>query len=299
MKTLTALAKPSANTWSRIMTDIQKVILDIFKHVDALCRKKGIAYYAIGGTCLGAVRHKGFIPWDDDLDIAIPIEDFDEFFKAAETELPEHLTTRLPRDVKRYPLMFGKIIDTRTTFIEDWEIGHEKAYKGVYVDVMPLSGVPAEGSEREKFIKEIKTDIRLNACRRGMGGSLKRLLMKAAMLPAMPFIPYHYYSDKLFNAYRSYPLALSEYTGYVWHAGVDRENLILPKKYFGTPVDLPFEDTVISCPEMYREYLSQQFGDYMTPPEHAARVGHSGIVDLDKPYSWYAEDKSRIKNVEK
>lgn len=278
------------------MSDIQKVILEIFKHIDEMCRKNSIAYYAIGGTALGAVRHKGFIPWDDDLDIAVPIENFDRFFEIAKKELPDHLTTRLPRDVKRYPLMFGKVIDTRTTFIEDWEIGHKKAYKGVYVDIMPLSGVPDEGAERDKFINEIKTDIRLNACRRGMGGSLKRALMKAAMLPTLPFTSYSRYSDKLFDAYRSYPFEKSQYTGYVWHAGIKEDGLILPKEYFGEPVDMPFEDTYILCPQMCREYLSQQFGDYMTPPEATARVGHSGIVDLEKPYSWYAEDNSRIKD---
>ena len=69
------------------MTDVQEKILEIFKEIVKVCNKYDIPYYAIGGTCLGAVRHKGFIPWDDDMDIAIPIEDIDRFIKIAKKEL--------------------------------------------------------------------------------------------------------------------------------------------------------------------------------------------------------------------
>ena len=70
------------------MTEIQKKILDIFHQISQICDKEKIEYYAIGGTCIGAVRDKGFVPWDDDMDIAIPIEQFDKFIDIAKQKLP-------------------------------------------------------------------------------------------------------------------------------------------------------------------------------------------------------------------
>ena len=84
------------------MNDLQKKILDIFKAVAKICKDHDITYYAIGGTAIGAVRHQGFIPWDDDLDIAIPIEQYDRFIEIARRELPEGLTVMTPVDIEHY-----------------------------------------------------------------------------------------------------------------------------------------------------------------------------------------------------
>ena len=73
----------TAGVWVKKMNELQKRILDIFKAVAKICKENGITYYAIGGTAIGAVRHQGFIPWDDDLDIAIPIEQYDRFIQSA------------------------------------------------------------------------------------------------------------------------------------------------------------------------------------------------------------------------
>ena len=88
-----------------MMNELQKKILDIFKAVSKICKEHGITYYAIGGTAIGAVRHQGFIPWDDDLDIAIPIEQYDQFIAIARRELPEGLIVMTPADIEHYALL--------------------------------------------------------------------------------------------------------------------------------------------------------------------------------------------------
>ena len=124
------------------MNDTQKVILDIFACISNICNKNGIRYFASGGTCLGAVRHQGFIPWDDDLDIAIPIQDYDKIWKIAQKELPHHLKIYKEDDIRHYRYIFGKIHNENTTFIEKSEIKYPESYKGIFVDIMPISSIP-------------------------------------------------------------------------------------------------------------------------------------------------------------
>ncbi|MBR1604027.1 MAG: LicD family protein [Synergistaceae bacterium] len=85
--------KEHTNT-SETVRKIQLAELDIFKAFKAICDRHNLRYFAIGGTCIGAIRHKGFVPWDDDMDVAMPYEDYKKFFEIAKTELPEHLVAR-------------------------------------------------------------------------------------------------------------------------------------------------------------------------------------------------------------
>ena len=144
------------------MNDLQKKILDIFKTVSQLCKKNNIDYYAIGGTCIGAIRHRGFIPWDDDLDIAIPIEQFDRFKSIMNTQLPDNLYLYDCESKKEYRQLFCKVCDKSTTFIEETEKEYPDVYKGVYIDIMPLSGVPAETNEQIQMIKKLNLYRALN-----------------------------------------------------------------------------------------------------------------------------------------
>lgn len=279
------------------MTEVQNVILNIFKEVDKLCKENDIDYYAIGGTCLGAVRHKGFIPWDDDLDIAIPIENYNRFFELAKQRLPEWLKVRTGMELKKYPLLFGKVYDARTTFIENWEIPYKNTYKGIYVDVMPLGGVPDDGDARQKFLEKIRFLSRFNKVRRGMPGSFKRRLIECLLFPTNLFLPQYYYLKKINKLYNQFPFCSSKYTGYVWHENIvekKEQHLIFPVEYFGVPIYLPFEDTYIKCPKKYDAYLTQQFGDYMTLPPISEQRIHSvgGIIDCRRPFEEYQKDSS-------
>lgn len=271
------------------MNELQKTILDIFKEIKSICDKNEIKYFAIGGTCIGAVRHKGFIPWDDDLDIAIPIEDYDKFFEIAQKELRSNYEIYKCENVRHYHYIFRKIIDNKTTFIENSEIQYKDAYKGVYVDVMPISGIPCSLSERNKFCKKVQLYSKLNVKRRfnRFGKTAKGKIAWIFLKLMNPYIGINYFSDKLYSLLKRYPLADSELTGYVWSENLNK--LIFPTKYFAETVELPFEDTDIKCPKMYHEYLTDQFGDYMVIPDVDRQQHHAGIVDLETPFRIYKE----------
>ena len=113
-------------------------ILQILLSVDRVCREHNIKYYCWAGTMLGAVRHKGFIPWDDDMDICMPRPDYDRFMLHAHEWLPAPLEALCIETSPTYPGGFGKIVDSSTTLIER---AHSDYLAGIYIDVFPIDGI--------------------------------------------------------------------------------------------------------------------------------------------------------------
>ena len=280
------------------MNDIQKCILDIYKSVRELCDRHSIPYYAIGGTCLGAIRHNGFIPWDDDMDIAIPIEYFEKFQDFAKKELPDHLKIYSGYNTNSYSAIFIKVINTRTTFIERENMFDPKSYKGVFLDIMPIAGVPEDKNERDKYFRFIFHNIKMNAIRRTSVRSHTTLLKRSIALITIPIrklIPRNYFLDKCMSKLRNYPFMDSVMTGYTWGAYGGRA-LCFPQKWFSQPADIRFEDTVIYCPKEYDKYLSYQFGDYMKlPPKEKRFSGHVGLVDTQTSFLKYAKTPATVR----
>ena len=122
-------------------------ILQILLRVDRVCREHGLRYYCWAGTMLGAVRHGGFIPWDDDMDICMPRPDYDRFMQHAREWLPSPLEATCIDITPDYPGGFGKIIDSSTTLIER---EHSDYVGGIYIDVFPIDGAP-----RSRFMQRL------------------------------------------------------------------------------------------------------------------------------------------------
>ena len=117
------------------MNDLQKKLLETLTYLTKYLEEKGLRYYVIGGTMLGAVRHKGFIPWDDDVDIAMPRSDYEKFIQDFKGVVDGY-TLETPRGKARdFLYAYGKFYDTRTTVVEKL---HRKVKRGVFIDVFPL-----------------------------------------------------------------------------------------------------------------------------------------------------------------
>lgn len=269
------------------MTDVQKVILSIFKEIRKVCENHSIPYFAIGGTCIGAVRHKGFIPWDDDLDIAVPIEHFDFLLDCLRKEAPSYLYVIDSHDHMHYHYVWAKVCNKHTSFIEKSEFGLEDAYKGVFVDIMPISGIP-EGKKRKCFYKEVELFTFLNNIRRFPvnANGIVKMSLKYVLKGIVSIFPYDFFSNKYLNLLRKYPFKNSNYTGYVWYPD-EIKRLTFSRSFLRDTIDMPFEDTVISVPKEYDNYLSFQFGDYMKIPPIEQRMIHTGLVDIEHPYKYY------------
>lgn len=125
---------------------LQLRILNILLALDRVCKEHNLRYYLWAGTMLGAIRHKGFIPWDDDLDIAMPRKDYDLLMKNAKDWMPEPFeVVSYETDAENYPLPFAKIQDGSTTLIERMHLSY---LGGIYLDVFPLDGMPSSSLER-------------------------------------------------------------------------------------------------------------------------------------------------------
>ncbi len=138
------------------MNDLQKVLLDILINYAKICEEHHLSYFLFGGTCLGAVRHKGFIPWDDDIDVSMPRDDFEEFIKIAKSELPGHLRILDGYSSKHYGIIPAKLHDCRTTWIETECSRFTDRYCGISIDIMPLDGAPEGEKERRRFHKKLR-----------------------------------------------------------------------------------------------------------------------------------------------
>ena len=138
-------------TESRVsVKDVQKKLLEMMKWFHSYCEKNEIKYYMIGGTMLGAVRHQGFIPWDDDVDIGVPRNDYNKLLTISKGLKPENSRYIIEsyqdmNDDYEYP--FAKVYDTSTTLIEN---KRKQTKRGIYIDVFPLDGI--EGSTKEEAI---------------------------------------------------------------------------------------------------------------------------------------------------
>ncbi len=256
--------------------------LEILKAVMVILDRHGLRWWADSGTCLGAVRHKGFIPWDDDVDIGMPREDFDRFRAIAPKELPDWLALQDYEQTRHAIHSILKVHDVRTTFIENGLEDHPEAHTGVYIDIFAYDGYPAPGPERDALERKRARFVRFNRFLRGTWADTRTAgekLRQVLLSPVRLFLRYNWASmcqEELFRRYRfdDQPWA-NECFGWV----------IYPSGCLRGTVLLPFEDIMIPCPAGTDEYLRALYGDYMQlPPEDKRSPGH--------PVAWFSMEKS-------
>lgn len=275
-------------------SEIQDVILNILKVVIELLEHEHLRYFAIGGTCLGAVRHKGFIPWDDDIDIAMPIEDFERFLSIAPKILPDYLDLFVPTQSKHDCLLFIKVMDSRTMMTENRFFQYKDTYVGAWIDIFPLSGIP---SKNFWFIKQATIINKLSFKTKSKCSESKSIYGKAIWLFVSPLrlLPIDFFWKRYIKLLENHPFDSDKYkyTGFSWTNRLP--DWIFPKACFSDSVYLDFEDTKIRCPIGYHEYLNLQYGDYMSyPPLEDRNSGHlfdQGCIDLKHSYKDYQSGK--------
>ena len=165
------------------MTDLQAKLLEMLKWYHDFCVEHNLRYYALGGTLLGAVRHKGFIPWDDDIDVGMPRSDYNKFLALAK-EIPSPYVLETPQSLaKDFVYAFSKIYNTQTTLIEK---GKKNIKRGIYLDIFPLDGL---GNEKQEAVRQFnrtaklvkKLAVRVSPLRKGRG-KLKNFAVVLARL---------------------------------------------------------------------------------------------------------------------
>jgi len=281
------------------MTKLQEKILNLLVLFDRFCRKHKISYFMLGGTMLGAYRHKGFIPWDDDADIGIPQGDYERFLALASDRangLPPELAVRHCSLEREIPYAFAHLEDRRTTYVEHRR--NSASYRGgVYLEIFPMTGC-ADSRILQK-LQEIKVVVD----KRFLYGKIMdytqkhRVFFKAVLIK---YIRGHYTIDelteRLLKTVYQYPLKDSRFiSNHLGHWG-SRENI--PKEWMFPAKEYEFEGYQFFGAAQPEKYLKALYGeDYMIPtPEKEREKGqHKAYIEaLDTPYE--EENRSEIEN---
>ncbi|MBQ1587772.1 MAG: LicD family protein, partial [Prevotella sp.] len=263
-------------------------ILQIMLSVDRVCREHEIRYYCWAGTMLGAVRHHGFIPWDDDMDICMPRPDYDRFMEHAHEWLPQPLEALSIETSATFPGSFGKIVDSSTTLIER---GHSDYLAGIYIDVFPIDGVPASSLMRRiavtryKLLDKLLYFLHRDPYKHGRGISSWPILLIQRLFT------HEWARKKLRAANTAYDYNKSEYV-LDYDDGI---NGVIAKRILGTPTPVEFEGHELMGVEHADEYLRTKYGDYMVIPPHDNQRQHNFFyLDYNLPYRQYQDKRSFV-----
>lgn len=268
------------------MNELQKTELELLKCFLEVCKKLDLKCYLVCGTALGAAKYGGFIPWDDDVDVALFRDDYETLLKKAPELLPEHIFLQNYKTDPAFPQLFSKVRDSRTTYIEassaKLPINH-----GVYIDVFPLDGYPR--SEREQQTLEQKKTYykrQLSCCfdvKRGFPGHVLCTV------------------NRLLGCQKNCASIVKKYESLVSSYPVDGSELICnhgnwqgtleyaPRDQYGNGIMMKFEGLDVRVPEKYDEYLTQKYGDWRADLPKEQQVGHHyySVLDLQRPYTEY------------
>ena len=244
------------------LDEIKRLELDVLRDVAAFCEQNGLRYFLAYGTLLGAVRHRGFIPWDDDVDIWMPRPDYETFLK---TYVPSRDSAcRLidsSRD-KSYGLTFAKVYDARTIVREAMYRKDEAGSYGVYVDVFPLDGF---ASRRQWVIGHLlQKALNVKNATFGIGRSwFKTALMRLTKFLLLPFPTTFLVRMSDRNATKV-PFDVGEQV--VFLSDTRAFMVVYPKSDFDLTIDVSFEGCSFRAPRNFDDVLRRDYGDYMTPP---------------------------------
>lgn len=258
---------------------LQLRILKILLALDKVCKEHNLCYYLWAGTMLGAVRHGGFIPWDDDLDIAMPRKDYDLLMQNASKWMPDPFEiVSYETDPDNYPLPFAKIQDGSTTLIERMHLSY---LGGIYLDLFPLDGVPENKLSRRwhfvkyQWYKKMLYYVHRDPYRHGHGPSSWAFLL-CRKIYTMQGIQEKLRELQRGSDYDSSNLIVDHDDGL---KGVMRKDLL------GVPTPVEFEGEMVMGVEHPHDYLSQKYGKYMVIPDGDHQRQHNfHLLDLERGY---------------
>lgn len=260
--------------------------LEIIKQFSEYCDEMGYTYYLSGGSLLGAVRHHGFIPWDDDADFTMPREDYEKFLITAPEKFNGKLQIVNYKTDLNYHYYITRLQDPNTKLIETRMNNPSDMYTHASIDIFPIDGTPNNRILRNIHYFRVMMHRAFMSLhyKDSIDNSRKRSKKEQLLLKVMLLLP----TNKMFNAYnqktkidklmRKYPIDLSNNIGCLM--GAYRTNQIVPKEYFGKGAYYDFEGIKLRGPELYDKYLTQMYGDYMQIPDIKNVKIHYKIVEI-------------------
>ena len=267
--------------------ELKLMLLEMMKWFHEFCCENNLRYYALGGTMLGAMRHNGFIPWDDDIDVGMPRKDYEKLAVLMKNSSRKRYILETPEtDAKDYYYQFSKLYDINTTLIENTKY---KIKRGIYLDIFPLDGVGNNLEESKIYAEKIYNldnflMLKTSGFRKGRSLYKNLAIFLFRFIPINPKIILHKLTRKC---------AEKDYDEYSWIGnlmGAWRFKEVMPKEYMGTPKLYKFENIEIFGVENPDAYLKSLYGDWRKLPPEEKRVTHHDFIELNLHKS-YLEGK--------
>lgn len=270
------------------VSQIQEIVFGVLCDIDDYCSKNGIRYYLSGGSCLGAIRHHGFIPWDDDADIMIPRPDFDRFMVGFEEAYSTKYGVGSLGTDKDWQIPFGRIWD-KSTVARFKNLSLKEM--GVFVDVFPVDGLPENVRKQSMVYKKLKV---LNVLRhaalrvRFRNNEKFRLLKRFLHLVCKP-IGAGFFARAMEKCVIKYDFDTSKYVAVslACHYGAKET---IEQKEMATGELVPFEGRLLPVPTGYDVYLHNLYGDYMIPQRESSEKGYTHLEKWDIDFGNYKEE---------
>lgn len=275
------------------MNELQQKEFEILQEVVNICEKENIKYFLVCGTALGAVKYKGFIPWDDDIDIGIFRNDYEKFLKVAPMLLPKHMFLQTFETEKNYPHFFAKIRNSNTTYIEK-SVEHLSINHGIYIDIFPLDGYP-KGTIRKKLFEIAK---RIYNWQRSASFKGETTTKTMCVRLVGRLLGYHKRTNqvvrKLDKLIRRCDIDESDVI--CNHGNWQGKLEYAPKWHYGEGIWGEFEGLKVRLPGNADSYLTQKYGNWREDLPEEKKIGHHffSVCDVNKSYLYYTE-KSTVK----
>lgn len=266
---------------SKEMNEVQWHMLDMLKVLVRLFEEYNIKYYMIGGTILGAVRHKGFIPWDDDIDLAIPRNDYDRFLSIAKGILPESMILRTYNDDSYHHYYFARVVDSRYKILRKGSLKERE--EELWIDIFPLDGLPRNKARcllhKAKLLSlkvryHFASFDKVNLKRPNRPLYQKMIINAYLRWPFKTKEDYKPILDRIDHLLKKVPLEESDYYMEFMGSSIPfRETCT--KEQYGEGKLYDFEDIKLVGPSDAEFYLSHVYGDYMMLPPKEKRNYHA------------------------
>lgn len=262
-----------------IMEDIQKVSLNVLKRITNVCEREGFRYTLAYGTLIGAIRHKGFIPWDDDIDIQMPRPDYESFLRYMIEHPLDDLKVFNHKYVKGYPLGISRIADMRYKIEEEILSGY--CDMGIFVDVYPIDGLANTYVDAKKAYA--KTDKPRANLLRSIDKQQRKIHVSQIFTNPKFFLNgiilrlkgLDRIQNELERAAKQKSFCDSSYVGIPNWNWI---KLVYKREWYEEFVKVPFEDSEFYISKHYDDILRAEYGDYMKLPPTEKRVYHHGYT---------------------
>lgn len=272
----------------KTIKELQQIELNILKYVDKLCRENGLTYFLAYGTLLGAVRHQGFIPWDDDIDILMPRDDYEILCNILHEKNGRYKILCSQYD-KNYMYAFGKVIDSNTQLVEQ-EVTVPNLM-GVYIDVFPYDGLRGNPEDNRIFLKACSLLEKCRYLSTFPYEAIKhviwwRNIWRVPFWILLKAINYRTLVKVLNYLIKKYAVKNSHWVGCLCAQAIYKE--LVPEEVVAAGMTLKFEGTEFMVPIGYDTMLTKMYGDYMTLPPIEEREPHHDFK------AWWIEEEETL-----